>query len=188
MLYTLQTRASELQLKPAAPADYVGLTLQKSPVVYYFLSKGTSLPMRFALRDPRKTYVIDLPLTSPNQAGFWPVRFSDYGIALDPGVQYQWFVTVVQDSDFPSKNLVVGGSIECCSEDQFFIWDGRRCDVETVHAYLKAGIWYDGFTCLSELIEADPHDQSLRRLRYRLLTPSGLMPLLHPSMDIFDLS
>jgi hypothetical protein len=42
--------ASDLQLKSAAP-EHVGLTLQQSPVLYYFVSKATTLPTRFTLKN-----------------------------------------------------------------------------------------------------------------------------------------
>jgi len=47
------TRASELELKATVP-DHVGYTLKRSPVIYYFISKPTSLPTRFTLRDLRR--------------------------------------------------------------------------------------------------------------------------------------
>jgi uncharacterized protein DUF928 len=163
------TRASELELKAIVP-DHVGYTLKRSPVIYYFISKPTSLPTRFTLRDPRTAHpVVDVLLKSPSHSGLWPIRFADYDIVLDPGVQYRWFVSIIQDFDSLSKDIVAGGVIECCSEDLLFIWDARRCDKETVHAYARSGIWYDAFACVTELIEVSPEDQELRRMRNELL-------------------
>jgi len=56
-------------------------------------------------------------LRSPDHSGFWPVRLEDYGIVLDPGVEYRWFVTVIQDADTPKKDIVSGGIVECCPDD-----------------------------------------------------------------------
>jgi hypothetical protein len=153
--------------------------------MYYFISKGTSLPMRFTLIDDRASReIIELFVESPSRPGFQAIRLTDYNVVLNPGVQYRWFVSVIEDADTPSKNPVAGGAIECCPEDLPFIWEGRRCDQETVDAYARGGIWYDAFACLSQLIEADPNDHSLQRLRYRLLTPSGLKLLLDPAIDL----
>src|SRR5262245_17746527 len=150
-------KATELELRAIVP-DHVGLMLQKSPVLYYFISEPTTLPIRFFLRESRATRgAIELSLPSPNRPGYWPVRLKDYGIILNPGVEYRWFISVIMDQE----EIVAGGSIECCPEDLLFIWDGRRCDKEKVHAYAKAGIWYDAFACLSELIEAEPNNQKL---------------------------
>lgn len=166
--------ALDLQLKPAAP-DHVGLTLQQSPVLYYFVSKATTLATRFTLRNAQTSDVVaDVPLSSPTTAGFWPIRFKDHGIVLDPGVDYRWFVRV-QNSDSSAEDLVVGGSIECCPEELIYLEVPRVCNSETVHEYAMNGIWYDTFACVSELIEAEPNNEKLRRLRERLVRDTGLM-------------
>ena len=162
------TSASDLQLKSAAP-DHVGLTLQQSPVLYYFVSKATALPTRFTLRNAdTRDVVADVALSSPTTAGFWPIRFKDYGIVLDPGVDYRWVVRVIRNPDSPSEDLVAGGSIECCPEELIYLDVPRVCTTDTVVEYAKNGIWYDTFACVSELIEAEPNNQKLRRLRDQL--------------------
>ena len=167
--------ASDLHLKPAAP-DHVGLTLHQSPVLYYFASKATTLPTRFTLRNARTRRVVaDVALTSPTKAGFWPIRFKEYGIVLEPGVDYRWSVRVIQKADSPSDDLVVGGSIECCPEELVYLDVPRVCTTETVHEYERTGVWYDTFACVSELIQAEPNNDKLRRLRQRLGRDMGLI-------------
>ena len=167
--------ASDLELRPAAP-DHVGLTLQQSPVLYYFVSKATTLPTRFTLRNADTREVIaDVPLTSPTTAGFWPIRFKDHGIVLEPGVDYRWFVRVIRNADVPSDDLIVGGRIECCPDELIYLDVPRVCTTETVHEYARNGFWYDTFACVSELIEAEPNNQKLRRLRERLAMDMGLV-------------
>jgi hypothetical protein len=119
------TSASELELKAIVP-DHVGLTLQKSPVLYYFISEPTTLPVRFTLIESRTDHVVvDMLLRSPDHSGFWPVRLEEYGIVLDPGVEYRWFVTVIKNADSPSKDLVAGGAVECCPDD--LVYDAPPC-------------------------------------------------------------
>ena len=167
--------ASDLQLKPAAP-DHVGLTLQQSPVLYYFVSKATTLPTRFTLRNAvTRDVIADVALSSPTTAGFWPIRFKDHGIILHPGVDYRWAVRVIRNADSPSDDLVVGGSIECCPEELIYLDVPRVCTTATVAEYAKNGIWYDTFACVSELIEAHPNNQELRRLRDQLAKDMGIM-------------
>ena len=169
--------ASDLELKPAAP-DHVGLTLQQSPVLYYFISKATTLPTRFTLKNVHTREVVaDVALTPPTTAGFWPIRLKDHGIVLDPGVDYRWFVRVIKNAASPSDDLVVGGSIECCPEELIYLDVPRVCSTDTVHEYAKNGIWYDTFACVSELIEAEPSNEKLRRLRERLAKDTGLPPI-----------
>jgi len=41
--------------------------------------------------------------------------------------------------------------------------------------FAKGGLWYDAMACLNELIEANPQDPSLCRMRSALLKEVGLI-------------
>jgi hypothetical protein len=165
---------SDLHLKPAAP-DGIGFTLRQSPVLYYFVSEATRLPTRFTLMNAETQDVVaELPLSSPTTAGYWPIRFKDHGIVLVPGVGYRWFVRVIRNTAAPSDDLVAGGRIECCPEELIYLDVPKRCSTEAVREYASNGIWYDAFACVSELIEEEPNNQRLRRLRDRLTTEMHL--------------
>jgi hypothetical protein len=111
------SRASELELRAIVP-DHVGYTLQKSPVLYYFISEATTLPTLFTLRDPRATQpVVEVLVHSPGRAGFQAIRLADYNVVLEPGVPYRWSITILQDPVSSSNNPVAGGLIECCPGD-----------------------------------------------------------------------
>lgn len=141
--------ASELELKAIVP-DHGGLTLQKSPVLYYFISEPTTLPVRFTLIESRTDHVVvDMLLRSPDHSGFWPVRLEDYGIVLDPGVEYRWFVTIIKNADTPKKDIVSGGIVECCPDHLTYDAPTLCKRADTVLA--SYGIWYDAFVCLGEL-------------------------------------
>ncbi len=178
VLGSLPSRANELELMAIAP-DQVGMTVRKSPVLDYFLSHTTSHPTRFTLLDYRKTAsVADVALTSPTHPGFWAIRLTDYQIVLDEDVQYRWFVGVIPDPGSRAADIVTGGMIERV-DPRLIDYYGCQCDRDEVRFLLKAGIWYDGFACLIELIDANPSDRTLRRLREDLLKGStGLVPLL----------
>ncbi len=45
---------------------------------------------------------------------------------------------------------------------------------EDVLKNARAGLWYDAMGCLCSLIDADPRNDKLRRLRARLLKDVGL--------------
>jgi hypothetical protein len=168
-LWTLPTSASGLELRAVAP-DSVGLTLQKSPVLYYFISEATTLPILFTLRKSRATRgVVEVSLPSPDRAGFWPVRLKDYGIILEAGVEYRWFVTVIQKQE----EVVAGGVVECCPDDLLYDSPKDCKSTDTVLHHTSYGIWYDAIACLGEVIEAEPNNEKLRRLWERLLRDRG---------------
>jgi Domain of Unknown Function (DUF928) len=179
LLSWLPSNANELELHAMVP-DHVGLTVRKSPVLYFFISQGTSLPIRFTLKDERSLPpVAEILIPPPPRAGFWAIRLKDYGIQLDEDVQYRWYVTIIRDPAENQPDIVAGGTIEHIAPHLVNYYD-QVCDRDSVLVALKAGLWIDGFACLNELIEANPEDQSLLRFRERLLKqetfPSDELP------------
>jgi hypothetical protein len=151
-------------------------------VLYYFISEPTTFPILLTLSDPRSAKrFVDVSLPSPNRPGFWPIRLKDYGIILDAGVEYRWFVSVIQQRQ---ENIVIldgdivaggGGVVECCPDDLEYVGPIGCESTATVFYNMTYGIWYDAFACLGELIEADANNEKLRRLRERLLRDTGLI-------------
>lgn len=177
VLGSLPSSANELKLVAMAP-DHVALTLQQSPVLYFYMSHATSDPVRFTLADARQiSPVAEVLLPSPTRADWWPIRLKDYNIRLDPDVTYRWYVAITTVPGHVSKDIVAGGAIECCPGDLDWLDGPMRCDKEAVYFYAKSGIWYDATACLMELIEANPQDGSLRRLRDELLREVGIILL-----------
>jgi Domain of Unknown Function (DUF928) len=176
VLCSLTVRASEIVLTAIVP-HHVGWTVQKSPVLYFFISQATSLPIRFSLLDKRRIApVADVPLSSPTGPGLVAIRLKDYNIVLEEDVQYRWYVSVVQNPDSRSKDIVAGGMIEHVGWVTVgYLYDGPSCDKDVVRFLMKAGVWYDGFACLNKLIEANPEDRTLRDLRDELLGRKNLL-------------
>ena len=174
VLGSLPSHANELELMPIAP-DRVGLTVKKSPVLYFYISQATSAPVRFTLVDPRKT-VAELLLPSPTRPGYVAIRLEDYQIVLKEGVQYRWFVLVDVSPGFPGfyDPPEVMGTIER-ADPRSIDYDDRPCDKDAVVVFAKGGLWYDAMACLNELIEANPQDPSHRRMRFALLKEVGLI-------------
>ena len=164
--------ADELDLLP----NRIWSTVQKSPVLYYWISQATSLPIRFTLVDQRKIRpLIEVALESPTRSGFWAIRLKDYNIVLDEEVQYSWFVSVTRNPDLPEEDIVAGGVIERV-DPRLVDYYGYTCDSDSVLQAEKAGLWYDAFACVNGLIEANPEDRSLRHLRQRLLKQQPAIP------------
>lgn len=175
ILCSLPIGASELDLVDMV-SERVGLTVRKSPVLYFFMSQATSLPVRFTLRDERSiSPVAEVSLPPPPRAGFWAIRLKDYAIQLDEDVQYRWYVSIARDSSRNQADIVSGGVIERIDPQLVDYYD-QACDRDSVLLALKAGLWIDGFGCLCELIEANPEDQKLRDLQEKLWKDMGLAP------------
>jgi len=157
--------------------DHVGLTVKKAPSLNWYLSKATSLPMRFTLIDTRSVKPLhEGPIPTPNNAGVQSINLKDFGLTLEPEVQYRWYISAIRNPDSPSQDIVAGGVIERCEFSACLVETevDLTCDRQSVLRNAVRGFWYDAMACLCELIEANPSEQLLRRQRAALLNQIGL--------------
>ena len=157
--------------------DHVGLTVKKSPVLNWFLSKQTTYPLKFTLIDIRSVIPMHEGLISiPDHAGVQSINLKDWGLALEPDVQYRWYISAIRNPDSPSRDIVAGGVIERCEFSTCLVEMevDLSCDRQSVLRNALRGFWYDAMACLCELIDSSPSDQALRRQRAALLNQIGL--------------
>jgi hypothetical protein len=161
-------------LLPLAP-DHVGFTIEEQPSFYWFLSHDTSSALEFTLRDDRAVKpVVEIRLQSPAQAGVHRTSLKDLGIKLAVGVQYKWYVTLLQGQEASSKDIVAGGTIERLDLIEALPHLEVPKTEDKVHRFAAAGIWYDAIRAISEQIEASPNDAGLRCKRAHLLKQVNL--------------
>jgi len=157
--------------------DHVGLTVKQAPSLNWFLSKPTSLSIRFTLIDTRSVKPLhEGPIPTPSQAGVQSINLKEMGLILEPEVQYRWYISAIRNPDSPSQDIVAGGVIERCEFNACLVEAevDLTCDRQSVLRNAVRGFWYDAMACLCELIEASPVDQLLRRQRAALLNQIGL--------------
>jgi hypothetical protein len=157
--------------------DHVGLTAKQTPTLNWYLSKPTTYLLRFTLNDTQKiTPVYEGALPAPTKAGVQSIDFKSLGLTLEPNVQYRWFVSASPNPESPSRDIVAGGMIERCEFNECLTMTSVNltCDRESVRTNALIGFWYDAMGCVCSLIEKEPTDPSLRRLRAALLRQVGL--------------
>ena len=157
--------------------DHVGLTVKRTPTLNWFLSKQTTYPLFFTLNDAQKIRPIyEGPLPAPTKPGVQAIDLKTLGLALEPNVQYRWFVSARRNPDSPSQDIVAGGMIERCefSECLMITSVNTTCDQNSVRTNAMASMWYEAIACVSSLIDQEPKDPSLRRMRAALLRQAGL--------------
>jgi len=156
--------------------DHTGQTVQAQPVLYWFLAETVPHPIEFTLILDQAIYpILETRITSPKRPGIQRIRLADYDLSLRPGVNYKWFVATVRDSDRRSKDILAWGAIERVEFSQ----DLRARLAETdrtrsAHIYAEAGLWYDAFSAVSDLIETAPDETLYRQQRASLLDQVGL--------------
>ena len=157
--------------------DHVGLTVKKSPVLNWFLSKPTTYPLKFTLIDIRSiTPLHEGLIPTPGQAGVQSINLKDWNLVLEPDVQYRWYISAIRNPDSPSQDIVAGGMIERCEFSTCLVEMevDLSCDRQSVLRNAIRGFWYDAMSCLCDLINANQKDASLRRMRAALLRQVGL--------------
>lgn len=128
--------------------DHVGVTSEKSPVLYWYISKPAAGRIEFTLNDEGKGQtVIKAELPPPKQGGIQAIRLSDFNAELAPDVVYEWFVTLEADVNQPAKDVYNGGSImfqEPPADLQKRLSDAGAAGAPVLYA--GAGFWYDAFS------------------------------------------
>jgi hypothetical protein len=172
---TRGTQREVFVLSVLAP-DHSGFTIREQPSLYWFISNSTSLPVELTVMDPQGVQpILEIRLPSPVTAGVHRILLSDYNVRLAPGGAYRWFVSVVPDADRRSKDITAGGAIERVEMPEGLkakVAQASKSDLPSL--YGEAGLWYDTVAAISELIDAAPQDQALRKQRTALLTQVGL--------------
>jgi hypothetical protein len=157
--------------------DHVGLTVKKAPVLNWFLSKPTTYPLKFTLIDVRSvTPLYEGLIPTPDKAGIHSINLKDWNLALEPEVQYRWYISAIRNPDSPSQDIVAGGMIERCEFSTCLVEldVDLTCDRNSILRNAERSFWYDSMACLCDLINANPSDQTLRRQRAALLNQIGL--------------
>jgi hypothetical protein len=168
--------SSSPTLTVLAPKDHTGLTVQEQPVLYWYLSQETRLPVQVILTDRQSVKPLQaIRLDPPLQPGMQRVRLTDYNIHLAPGVLYKWSVSLVRDAAQRSYDVTTAGTIERVelpNELRGQLVPANK--MTSARLYAADGLWYDTIAALSELIDTRPQDTTLRQQRARVLDQEGL--------------
>lgn len=156
--------------------NHTGLTMSEQPTLYWHISTLAPAPLQFTLIDEQAIKpVAEIDLDAPGSPGFQRIDLAKHGIRLTPGVEYQWFVTLVPDPRQRSNDILAGGAIERMAPPANLI--AKLDDVRQrrlPYIYADAGFWYDAIAAVSELIESDSDNARLRAARAALLQQVGL--------------
>jgi hypothetical protein len=156
--------------------NHTGLTISEQPVLYWFISSASSLPVEITVVDPQKSEpLLELQVKPPIVQGVHRIRLADHGVRLERGVVYQWYVAVMPDAGRRSKDILAGGTIErvpAPGDLAARLAQAPKADQPVVYA--EASLWYDAIAAFGELIDAAPQDRGLLERRSALLRQVGL--------------
>ena len=133
-------------------------------------------PIEFTLIEEQGVRpLLETPIGFPEQPGVQCIRLARYGVFLQQGVEYKWFVALVPDRERRSKDILAWGAIERIAFSEALHAElVSASDEKAPSIFAKAGLWYDALAAISDLIDASPNDTVLRKHRASLLEQVGL--------------
>jgi hypothetical protein len=169
------TGDATITLDVLAP-DEIGVTTQEQPSLFWFQSKPANAKFELTLlQDNKVKPLVQVMVERSTKAGIQRLKLSDHGAKLAPGVDYQWVVALVNDPDNRSTDQVASGVIKRVEPSADLKEKvAKATPASLASVYAEAGIWYDALTVLSDQIEAQPENKSLRATRSDLLRQVGL--------------
>jgi hypothetical protein len=154
--------APDLPTPLALAPDHVAFTGLAQPSLFWHIDGVPGRRSRLVLTligedsiDP----LVERELERPKRAGIQRVRLGDLGVRLEPGVEYEWSVTLVVDPAQRSSDVISGGAIRRAAP-------GEPCPEA----------WYDSLEALIDAVERSPSDAELRGRQLALLEQAGLDP------------
>jgi Domain of Unknown Function (DUF928) len=170
--------------------DHTGFTFQKQPSLYYFLSKSVQYPIELTIIEDKDDViepVLEVRIAAPEAPGIQFIHLTDFDIHLQTDVPYKWHVSIILDPGSRAKDTLAWGRIErveCPGKLQNTIHQTNK--TKRTHIYAEAGIWYDAFSEISNLIDNDPHNPLWRKQRVSLLEQVELQQVAQFEMDKID--
>jgi len=158
------------------------VTIKKCPSLCWILKNKPPVDatLMFTLMDSRSIKpVLDVQLPNTIQTekpeACYCVNLKDYEIQLESDILYRWFISIAQNPELHSRDIVAGGLIERCAEEGCQIREGpSRCDRDFVRVLARGGFWTDAMSCLCDLIRSSPDDKTLRRMLDAVMRQAGL--------------
>lgn len=156
--------------------DHTGFTLIEQPDLYWYISKAAEDPIEIIINDETRVEpMLEVRLKPPIEAGLHRIQLGKRGMRLMPGTTYEWFVSLVTDSEDPSQEVVAGGTIERAApasplkkSAEAAIQNAASADAKW-RGYAASGIWYDAVATIVSHMNQRPTDKALRALFADLL-------------------
>ena len=168
---------------PLVP-ETVGLTSKTQPALFWYVSDSWPEKMEFRLNAFKaEEPLVDTHITGPSSEGIYRIDLADYDVTLKPGVEYDWFLTIVFDENDRSADYFISGTIIYSPLSDDVSRHLANTSEDRLYAvYAGSGYWYDAMDHLSRQIDLRPEDASLRRYRAKLLEQVNL-----PKIAAYDI-
>jgi hypothetical protein len=160
----------------ALAPNHVALTVREQPTLYWYLSKPAKYPIKLTIIKEKDTHpLLETRIPLPSQPGIYPLRLKDFDVRLALDTPYQWLLTLIPDLNRRSRDIVAGAMIEHVKAPEILQSKLFKASREEIpYIYAGAGIWYDAFMAISNLVVDTPDNPVFRKHRAALLEQVGL--------------
>ena len=88
------------------------LTIRAQPTLYWYLPESLQIPVTLTIvLEGSTSPLVRTKIVGPLAAGIQPVRLTDFGVRLESGRLYKWFI-VIQEPYGGEPGRITGGTIE----------------------------------------------------------------------------
>lgn len=165
------------ETESAQSKTVLGLTVAEYPILLFYVPENSGQTLEFALVDPTNDQKYETSISTPRTAGIVSVDFSKIKNLppLGVGKNYQWYFSIVCNSDDRSQDETVEGFVQRVKPDADLANDLQQATPrDRVSVYVVNDIWYDSLATLAQLRQSSPNDASLTEDWTNLLGSIGL--------------
>lgn len=146
----------------ALAPQHVGLTTRSQPVLHWFQTRPADVPFELAiLRENQPRPLLRVRRDDARRSGFQRLDLGEHGVVLAEGVEYQWVIALIRDSESRSRDIVSSGWIKRVPP--------LASPQPSAVVFAEQGIWYDALDTIMRQVAARPKDLALRAVRDDLL-------------------
>jgi len=156
-----------------APEDF-GITINASPVLYWYISKLWNKKIIFAVNNIESMKTIFEHKIIVKKIGIQKIDLSKYNVNLEYNKQYEWNIALICNQNQPSQDITTGGIIIRKKISQKLQEKLKITGKMRHYIFAEEGIWYEAIHAISSLIESDPNNFFYRNQRAYLFDQVNL--------------
>ncbi|WP_413172128.1 DUF928 domain-containing protein [Anabaena azotica] len=151
------TKNEKLSLTALMPTwNNEGQTVSENPNLYVYVPKTTSKLGEFLLIDDKGNEVYQTNFIPPEQAGIVQVSIPATA-ALKIGKKYQWYFTIICNSEDRSQDEYVSGLLERTTLGSLLNLSLQQAvPLQRAEIYAKNKIWYDTISNIAPFRQENP--------------------------------
>jgi hypothetical protein len=156
----------------ALAPDHLAQTVSARPALFWYIdaqpTSGAQIVFTL-INEDQIDPIAEVRLPTPSEPGIQRIDLARHGVALAPGVEYEWSISLVVDPAQRSRDRITTGYIRRVENPPAF-----RRELATARVHAENGLWYDALASITDAIEASPGNTALLGQRDDLLRQGNL--------------